>query len=280
MEKKVILGTGLSGLVGSAIVKHLSDRFEFHNLDLTSGVNILDEQTVSKALDEHPTDCLLHLAAFTDVNAAQQQLHQKEQSCYQVNVVGTENIARQCAQRNIHLIHLSTGYVFDGLKHAPYGEDDTKNPTDWYSITKSEAEEKVIQFLPTSTILRINFPYRQDEFPKKDIWHKMATALAEGKTGPFFADHYFTLSPIEWLTKVIAWNIDHKPAGIFHATTETVYSDYTLAQEIAIHFGFQQELQASSVKVFNQTAERPYQPSLILSNRKLKDAMGDQYPHA
>jgi len=280
MAKTAVLGTGLSGLVGSALVSHLSDHFDFYNLDLTHGVDILNEQTVAQALDEHPATVLLHLAAFTDVNAAQQQLDQKEGSCYQVNVVGTENIARQCASRNMHLIHLSTGYIFDGTKRSAYLEDDAKNPTDWYSVTKSLAEDVVLQTLPQSTILRINFPYRQDDFPKKDIWHKMAAGLSEGKTGPFFADHYFTLTPIEWLTKIVAWSIAQKPAGIFHATTDTVYSDYTLAQEIAMNLGLKQDLQAGSVQQFNQTASRTYQPSLILSNQKLKKAMGELYPHA
>lgn len=280
MAKIAVLGTGLSGLVGSALVAHLSDQFDFFNLDLTSGVDILNEETVAKALDEHPATVMLHLAAFTDVNAAQQQLDQKDGVCYQVNVVGTENIARQCAARHMHLIHLSTGYVFDGNKQSAYLEDDAKNPTDWYSVTKSLAEDSVQQILPAATIMRINFPYRQDDFPKKDVWHKMAAGLAEGKTGPFFADHYFTLTPIEWLTKVVAWSILQKPAGIFHATTDTVYSDYTLAQEIAMSLGTTQALQASSVQEFNATATRTYQPSLILSNQKLKKAMGDLYPHA
>ena len=108
----------------------------------------------------------------------------------------------------------------------------------------------------------------------------MAAALAEGKTGPFFSDHYFTLTPVEWFTQVIDWAITQKPAGIFHATTDTIYSDYTLAQEIAMSLGVQQELQSSSVEEYNQTADRKYQPSVILSNQKLKNAMWNHYPHA
>ncbi|MCD8526919.1 sugar nucleotide-binding protein [Candidatus Woesebacteria bacterium] len=158
-------------------------------------------------------------------------------------------------------------------KNEPYTETDPTNPVDWYSETKLKAEEVVTELTSEATILRINFPYRQDEFPKADIWHKMANALREGKTGPFFDDHFFTLTPIEWFADIVDWAITAKPAGIFHATTDTVYTDLSLATEIRDSLGLTQELTGSSVHTYNQTAERPYAPSLILSNEKLKAAL-------
>jgi dTDP-4-dehydrorhamnose reductase len=277
--KESILGTGLSGLVGSGLVSILSDRYQFHNLDLTNGVNILEPKTLEKAYAEHPSPVLIHLAAFTDVNSAQEQMGQKDGSAYQVNVTGTRNVAELCAKHNMHLIHLSTGYVFDGEKRSAYSEDDAVNPVDWYSVTKTEAEKVVLDITPNATIFRINFPYRQDEFPKKDIWHKLAEGLQAGKTGPFFEDHFFTLTPVEWFAQVVDWAITTKPAGIFHATTDQVYTDLSLAQSVAQELGLSvKNLSGGSVHEYNKQANRPYQPSLILSNEKLKQAMGDRYP--
>ncbi len=273
-QKPEILGTGLSGLVGSHLRRLLDDKYTFINLDLSEGVNILDKTSIEERVRVSSASCVLHLAAFTDVNAAQEQYGDKEGSCWQVNVVGTQNIAEVCAQYNKHLIHLSTGYVFDGQKSDPYTETDPVNPTDWYSITKTEAESVVQEILSNATLLRINFPYSINEFPKKDIWHKTAEALKNGKRGPFFDDHFFTLTPLEWFAEVIDWAIQTQPSGIFHTTTEKVYTDLTLAQEIAQTLGIDpQELQASSLQAFNATAARPYQPSLILSNRALQTAM-------
>lgn len=269
-----VLGTGLSGLVGSRLVELLSDEYEFTNLDLTNGVDILDEESVRSAVSGSPARSVLHLAAFTDVNAAQEQAGDKNGSCYKVNVTGTKNIAQACAEFDKHLIHFSTGYVFDGKKTGAYVETDAKNPTDWYSETKSIAEDVVGQIAPSATILRINFPYRSDEFPKRDIWHKLADGLKAGKTGPFFSDHYFTLTPVEWLADVIRWCLKEQPSGIFHATTDKVYTDLSLAQEVQKSLNLTGELIPSSVHEFNKTAQRPYQPSLILSNEKLKRAMG------
>ncbi len=268
-----VLGTGLSGLVGSRLVELLANRYQFTNLDLSSGVNILDAASVNSAITASPAECVLHLAAFTDVNAAQQQNGDTQGSCYQVNVEGTRHVAAACAQHGKHLIHFSTGYVFDGTKSEPYTENDPTNPTDWYSQTKTIAETVVQGVMPSATILRINFPYRTDEFPKRDIWHKMANGLRAGKTGPFFADHFFTLTPIEWLAPVIDWCLTTKPAGIFHATTDQVYTDLSLAQEIQAQLGLSGELRGASVQEYNRTADRPYQPSLVLSNRKLQQAM-------
>lgn len=273
MEKMSVLGTGLSGLVGSRVVDLLSSEFVFTNLDLTNGVNILEIETVREAVRSSSSPVVLHFAGFTDVNAAQEQNGDTSGSCYQVNVVGTRNIAQVCKEEGRHLVHISTGYVFDGTKSEPYTEEDAVHPTDWYSITKTEAENVVRELTPDATILRINFPYRTDEFPKRDVWHKIADRLKEGKTGPFFSDHFFTLTPIEWLSQVIRWSILRQPSGTFHATTDTVYTDLSLAQEVMQSLGLHLTLLESSVEEFNKTAARPYQKSLILSNTKLMEAM-------
>lgn len=276
MEKTPVLGTGLSGLVGSKITEILALEFSFANLDLSQGVDITNAEQVEKAVSSSPADVVLHLAAFTDLNAAETQKGDRSGSVYQVNVVGTENLARACAKHGKHLVHMSTGYVFDGQKKGPYVETDTPNPIDWYGQTKLEAEQVVQELLPQShTILRINFPYRQDEFAKKDIWHKMADALMAGKNGPFFDDHFYTLTPIEWLAEVLRWSFQTKPVGVFHTTTDTVYTDFTLAQEIQRSLGLSGELLRSSLAEYNAGAERKYAPSLILSSEKLKQARGN-----
>jgi dTDP-4-dehydrorhamnose reductase len=278
-ELPLVYGTGLSGLVGSKIVEALSDRYRFVNLDLSRGVDILNSETLEKVIQEEgPGVALIHLAAFTDVNAAQEQNGDTSGPAYQVNVVGTENIARLCKQHGLHLIHISTSYVFDGSKTEAYTEEDTPNPSEWYGATKLEAEKIIEHLLPDSTILRISFPYRKDDFPKLDMWRKIVAALQEGKTGPFFSDHRFTLTPLDWFTKVMDWAIREKPTGIFHATTEKIYTDFDLAREIAQEIGATQELQAGSLVEYNATASRQYQVNLVLSNEKLKQAMGNEYP--
>lgn len=269
-----IIGTGLSGLVGSKVVEILSETYHFSNLDLSVGVDITNADQVNTAIAQSPAQVVIHMAGFTDVNAAEQQSGDKTGVAYQVNVVGTRNVAEACQKNGKYLINISTGYVFDGTKPKAYTETDTTNPIDWYSKNKLEAEHIVTELLPDSSVtLRINFPYRLDDFPKKDLWHKMAASLLDGKNGPFFTDHFYTLTPIEWFASVIEWAIQTQPVGIFHATTDTVYSDFTLAQEVAKSLGISRELVGSSLEEYNKTAPRKYAQSLILSNEKLTQAM-------
>lgn len=158
-ELPLIYGTGLSGLVGTKIVDALGDRYRFVNLDLSRGVDILQTETLEKVvLEEGPAEALIHLAAFTDVNAAQEQNGETTGTAYQVNVVGTENIAQLCKKHNLHLIHISTSYVFDGSKKDAYTEEDTPNTSEWYGYTKLEAEKN-----GSTAFTRVN--YTPHKFP-------------------------------------------------------------------------------------------------------------------
>lgn len=273
-DKLEILGTGLSGLVGSKVVELLSPSYQFSNLDLSHGVDITNREQVTTAIETSLAPVVLHMAGFTDVNAAEQQAGDKSGTAYQVNVEGTRNVALACQSSGKYLINISTGYVFDGQKTSAYLESDIPNPIDWYSQNKLEAEEIINSALPNDSVnLRINFPYRKDAFVKKDLWHKISAVLEDGKNGPFFTDHFYTLTPVEWLAEVIDWAIQTRPTGVYHATTDTVYTDFKLAQEVAKSMGIDRELLGGSLNEYNRTAARKYAPSLILSNEKLKHAM-------
>ena len=277
-SKPTVYGTGLSGMIGSKIVEDLSDYYEFVNLDLAIGVDILQPESIERVLEKSAGVALLHLAAFTDPDAAEAQKGDTSGPAYQVNVVGTRNIAEAAKKFSLHLIHISTAYVFDGTETTPYDEEHLPHPDTWYGETKAEAERVVQEILPSATILRINLPYRTDDFPKPDIWRKIQAALEAGKTGPFFSDHTFTLTPLDWFSQVMRWCIQNQPAGIYHATTSTAYTDLTLATQIRDQLGLSTPLTSSSVHEYNKTATRPYQPYLVLSNEKLQKAMGDAWP--
>ena len=131
MTKQHILGTGLNGLVGSKFVSDFSDRYLFDNLDLRDKqrpVDITQQQQVESVIAQSAAKFLIHFAAFTNVTAAFAQSGDKNGLCYQVNVVGTKNIAQACQKFNKHLIHISTAYVFNGEKEGLYTEQDPLSP--------------------------------------------------------------------------------------------------------------------------------------------------------
>jgi len=155
MQKTPILTTGLTGLVGSRIAEMLEDKYEFFNMDLTTGVDITDKAKIGNFVKKHPAQVMIHLAAFTDVNGAFAQTDDKDGICYRVNVTGTKNIAEVCKENDIYLINISTDFVFAGDKEESYAETDLRNPIEWYGQTKAWAEEVIEKTLENYAIARI-----------------------------------------------------------------------------------------------------------------------------
>lgn len=272
--KPHILGTGLSGLVGTKFVELYSPNYEFHNLDLTAGVDILNIDQVRKAFEESTAEVVIHFAAYTDTQKAFEQQGDKEGPAYKVNVTGTENIAKAAKEFGKYLIHISTAFVFDGEKITPYVETDPVHPIEWYGQTKAWAEEVVLKECPHSAIVRIDRPYRMDDFPRLDILHKVIDKLRTGSLPPQFADTSWTPTSIETLSEYFHWFIMNRPEGIFHATTDPIYSDYTFALWVKEKFNLPGQVQKGSLTEYLRNFARPYQRNTALDTSKLKVLMG------
>lgn len=127
------VATGLDGLVGSFLTLEGGSHPPIHSLgEWGQGFDITDQRCVESALDRFPdARTLLHLAAFTDTQAAHQESGDRSGMCYQVNVLGTRHLAQACAERGIHMVTVSTDYVFGGDSDFPYKEEDAPGPIDW-----------------------------------------------------------------------------------------------------------------------------------------------------
>ena len=158
--KPTIIGTGLSGLVGSRLVDLYSHKYNFENMDLSVGVDITDEKVVDDFISNSEAKVVVHLAAFTNVNAAHEQEGDESGICYKVNVIGTRNIASACKKHNKYLIHISTDFIFDGEGDLPKTEADLPSPIEWYGQTKYLAEKEVEKSDANYSILRLAYPYR------------------------------------------------------------------------------------------------------------------------
>ncbi|MCX6816783.1 MAG: NAD(P)-dependent oxidoreductase [Candidatus Beckwithbacteria bacterium] len=274
VSKPTIIGTGLSGMIGSRLTELLSES-NFTNLDLATGTDITDPVQVTKALDCPPTT-VLHLAAFTDVSKAYEEKDNKDGLVYKVNVLGTKNIAEACAQYNHYLIHISTDFVFDG-KTPPtsgYTEIDKPHPLEWYGQTKLWAEEAVINSGCQSVIARLAFPFRAKFEPKADLVRKILEQLKNGQLHPMFTDQIITPTFIDDICQVLPVFIKEKPEGIYHVVGSTSLTPYDLALKIATVFNLQTEIKPGSFKDCLKTDPRPRQQYLRLSNAKLKADFG------
>ncbi len=271
-----VLATGATGLVGSRFVEMFRDKYEVINMDLTTGVDITKAETFKPFFDAHPeAKALIHLAAFTDTNKAFAESGDKNGICYKVNVDGTRNIAEICKERGIHLIHVSTDFVFDGKKETPYVEDDPTSPIEWYGETKAIAEQVVKDSGASYSIVRLAYPYRAHFDLKPDLVKKIRAGLESGKLYPQFSDSMITPTLIDDIARAFDKLIELKPNGIFHTVGSDSVSPYTLAKKVASAYGFDPSVvKEGSLTEYLKTAARPFARNVMMSNQKATEVLG------
>jgi dTDP-4-dehydrorhamnose reductase len=213
---------------------------------------------------------LAHLAAFTDVSAAFAQTGDESGLCHRINVGGTRNVAAACAAAGIHLIHVSTDFVFDGAKGAPYVETDAPNPIEWYGRTKLMAEEAVREGDAAHTIVRIAFPYVAGPAPKDDLVRTFLKKLRAGRKLKLFTDQLTTPTFADDIARGLALLARERPAGeLFHIVGSSGVSPFELGRKICEVFALDPELvQPGSLTEYLKTDPRPRQRDIRLSNVK------------
>jgi len=145
-----VLVTGASGQLGKCIqkiVKNYADlTFEFHNsetLDLT------DSKMILAIFSKGNFDFCINCAAYTNV----EQAEKTPDPAYEVNAEGAKNLAKQCLEHRVTLVHISTDYVFDGTKDTAYFPDDKTNPINSYGKSKLKGEVYIKEIIELYLIL-------------------------------------------------------------------------------------------------------------------------------
>lgn len=228
-----LLGTGLSGLVGSRIVEILSPRYSFTDLSRKTGVDITDEQSLCRHIYISPAPWLLHFAAYTDVQGAEQErMSGRESLAWKVNVEATKTIVGICRKTGKYLIYLSTDYVFDGKKNS-YTERDIPNPLGWYGVTKCEGEKLVAALGKQASIIRISTPYRSRPAGKKDFVHKIIETLESGQRVTAPHDQFFSPTFIDDIACSIDAIVMQAKQNVYHVVARSALTPFDAALHIA-----------------------------------------------
>jgi len=237
-----LLGTGLSGLVGSRIVTLLS-RHEFINFSLENGFDITDAASMTSGITAvSDADWVLHLAAYTNVQQAEEDLGLGEQSdAWKVNVNATQTIVDACMSSGKHLLYVDTDYAFDGTKDS-YNEEDAPHPLGWYAKTKSEGAKRVLAMGKQGLVIRISNPYRANPVGKKDFVHKMIERLGIGGEIVAPDDQLFVPTFIDDIALAIDKLVTGNAYGIFHVAGSEPLSPYAAAKTVAKVYGLDESL--------------------------------------
>lgn len=265
-----ILGTGLSGLVGTRLITLLGDHMNFQNLSLENGVDITRKDDVDSYLQNSDAPWVFHLAAYTDVQGAEKERELQENStAWKVNVSATENIVANCKKLNKRLVYIDTDYAFDG-KNWPYDEDAPTSPLGWYAITKTEGARRVRTLGENGLIIRISNPYRAHPVGKKDFVHKMRERLEQGLEITAPHDQQFVPTFIDDLARAIDILVKENASGIYHVVSSSALSPYEAAISIAQVFGLDESLvkKTTFAQMFKDRAPAPQYA--VLTQQKIQ----------
>lgn len=227
-----VLVTGVAGQLGHDVMQELAKReIPAVGTDLKEGIplDITDEKAVHQVLQKEKPTVIIHCAAWTAVDLAEEE--QNKKTVYAVNVTGTENLAKEAAVLGARFVYISTDYVFNGEGTTPWKPDCTEYaPLNYYGQTKWQGEQMVKQYLSSYFILRIAwvFGLNGGNFIK--------TMLKVGKNHDRLTvvkDQIGTPTYTKDLARLLVDMIQTEKYGIYHATNEGGYiSWYDFAAEI------------------------------------------------
>ena len=245
-----VLVTGVKGQLGYDVVNELEKRgHEAVGVDIEE-MDITDAVAVKADITEARVDAVIHCAAYTAVDAAEDN----EDICRKVNAKGTENIAKVCKALDIKMIYISTDYVFDGKGERPWEPDDKQNPQGVYGQTKYEGELAVMDNLDKYFIVRIAWVFGVNG--KNFI--KTMLSLAETRDSLTVVNDQIGSPTYTFdLARLLVDMVETDKYGIYHATNEGLCSWYDFAVEIFKQAGVAIEVAPVSSEAFNAKAKRP-----------------------
>lgn len=242
--------TGVKGQLGYDVMNELEKQgLEGIGVDIDE-MDITDADQVNKVIKEAAPDAVIHCAAYTAVDAAEDN----EEICRKVNAQGTENIAKICEELDIKMMYISTDYVFNGQGERPWEPDDEREPLNVYGQTKYEGELAIEEHVKKFFTVRIAwvFGVNGKNFIK--------TMLNLGKTH----DHLTVVndqtgSPTYTydLARLLVDMIQTDKYGRYHATNEGICTWYEFACEIFKQAGMNVFVAPVSSDEYPAKAKRP-----------------------
>ena len=256
----MILVTGAKGQLGTDVVKELARRGVPHKGVDIENFDITNKESVFKAFQEYQPDAVIHCAAYTAVDKAEDE----PELCRLINEEGTKNIAMACKSSDgpvpidAKLIYISTDYVFEGISECFYKPDDPTNPISIYGKTKL-AGEKAILTLEKSFIVRISWVFGAtgNNFVKT-----MLRLGQDRKEINVVCDQVGSPTYTADLAPLLCEMAQSEKYGIYHATNEGTCSWAEFAEEIFRQSGLDVKVNHIPARDYPTKAARPFNSRL------------------
>ena len=260
---------GADGQLGSDICTAINQqgyspvRLSIEEIDISAA------DSVNKTFDSvQDIDIVINTAAMHNVPECEKD----PQKSFAVNALGALNLVHACRQMDAILMHISTDYVFDGNKQAPYTEEDTPLPLNVYGNSKLSGEHFIQALAKKYYVFRVSGLYGSHPCLAKgynfvDLMLKLAKEREEVRV---VDNEILTPTFTEDVAAQLLHVIKHKPPfGLYHSTAEGSCSWYDFAKEIFSISKSQVKLNRAAPGEFAPTFERPEYS--VLENQRLKE---------
>lgn len=217
--------TGVGGQLGYDVMNELtargceavgSDILDSCSFERYVRLDITDANAVRNTLLEIKPDAVVHCAAWTAVDAAEDE--ENKEKVRAINALGTENIAKVCKELDCKMVYISTDYVFDGQGEKPWGADcKDYAPLSVYGKTKLEGELAVSSILDKYFIVRIAWVFGLNG---KNFIKTMLNVGAKYDTVRVVCDQIGTPTYTLDLSRLLVDMIETEKYGYYHATNE------------------------------------------------------------
>ena len=273
-----ILVTGANGLLGQKLTLLLSNDPEIEviattrnklNYALPKGhfekLDVTQVEQVMNVISTVRPDVVIHTAAMTQVD----QCETEQAACWLNNATAVEYVVKACEKTGVHLIHVSTDFIFDG-SYGPLEESAKPNPISYYGRSKLEGEEIVQKSKLSWAILRTVLVYGvTKDMSRSNIVLWVKKSLEEGKSINVVNDQWRTPTLAEDLAIGCMLAAKKRAKGIYHISGAEMMTPYDIAIRTAHFFHLDKDLiKATDSTQFRQAARRPPKTGFIIDKAK------------
>jgi dTDP-4-dehydrorhamnose reductase len=256
-----VMITGAQGMLGRACLQVFSVDHVCHGVDIADG-DLTNPDTVRELVTDVQPDWVLHTAAYTDVDGAENDRPRASA----VNTGATGFLAAECEARNIGLTVLSTDYVFPGNSPQGYPEDAPRDPVNYYGLTKAVGEQAVEQLTTPWQVVRTSWLFGPGE---RNFVLTIRRLLGERETLKVVDDQHGCPTYAPDLAAMLLFLVEDGTWGYYHATNTGVCTWFDFAREIAsLSQADPQRIRPCQSSEYPVAADRPMYSVLLNENLK------------